>query len=468
MSFWTAQRLAQACGGTWLTEPRRPIAGASIDSREVHAGQLFFALRGERVDGHAYVAGAADRGGGAAVVEDVDAIGELPDGFGVLHVSDARKALIDLASAYRASRPDLAVVGVTGSNGKTTTVRLIHAALSGSKSGSCSRKSFNNDLGLPLTLLNAGERDDYVVCEMGASGPNEIARLASIARPNVGVVTSIGRAHMQGFGSIAGVVHEKGSLLLALDAEGLAVMPDDSPELDELARGVRAKLVRVGVGDRANVRVSGVRQDERGVCFDVEGFARAGTSLLGVHNARNAAMAMVVARHLGASDDSIFAGLASATPVEMRLNVERVETPVGAVTLVNDAYNANPDSMRAALATLAGMTPGLGGRRIAVLGDMLELGDASSDEHAALLAQIPAPVHAVHAIGDAMGGTRCSDPRVHSSVSLDDAATRAILDDLRAGDIVLLKASRGMRLERVGEALRAMAGVHSTPPMDGG
>ncbi len=470
MSFWRPDRLARECAGAWARLPGRPIGGASIDSRDVRTGQLFFALRGERVDGHEYVRAAGEHGAGAVVVQDAGVLDTLPDGVGMLVVGDVRTALRDLARAYRASCLGLAVVGVTGSNGKTTTVRLIHAALEGSMRGSCSPKSFNNELGLPLTLLNAREDDDYVVCEMGASGPGEIARLASIARPDFGVITSIGRAHLAGFGSLAGVVREKGALVHGLKAGGVGVIPDDSPQLDEFVRASRAELVRVGAGDRAGVRVSGVACDADGIGFEVEGIGNLCTRLLGTHNARNAAMAAVVARRLGAGLSSIREGLASAGAVEMRLAPEHVETPAGRITLVNDAYNANPDSMRAALATLAGIEPRDGGRRLAVLGDMLELGPAAHDEHAALLAGVPGGIERVFAVGGAMHAAApgSGDPRVHALESLDAHAIPTILAAIHDGDVVLLKGSRGMRLERVAEAMRSGSGVHSPQPTDRG
>ncbi len=470
MSEWTPESFARAASGSWLVEPARQIRGASIDTRELEPGQAFFALRGENVDGHAFAARAGELGASAVVVEDVEAIGAMPEGVGVLRVADARAALRDLAAACRASRPGLAVVGVTGSNGKTTTTRLIHAALSGEKRGTCSRRSFNNDLGVPLTLLNAGGDDDYVVCEIGASGPGEIARLAAIARPRVGVITSIGRAHIEGFGSLAGVVREKGSLILSLPAGALGVAPDDAPALDDLLASAGADVIRVGASDSAGARVSGITPDAGGVAFELEGFGPLRIPLLGAHNARNAAMAALVARRLGVSDEAIRAGLARAEGAEMRLAVEHVRFAGGAITLVNDAYNANPDSIRAALATLASMTPGAGGRRVAVLGDMLELGPGSDQEHRSLLASVPGSVGLVHAVGAAMNAAAAggSDARIRGAATLDEQATSAILDTLRPGDVVLLKGSRGMRLERLAEALRGGAGVHSPSPTDGG
>ncbi|MEZ6318664.1 MAG: UDP-N-acetylmuramoyl-tripeptide--D-alanyl-D-alanine ligase [Phycisphaerales bacterium] len=409
MSFWEFESVRLAMRARWLRppaeRPERPPMGASIDTRTLEAGQVFFALRGERVDGHQYLGQAAAAGASIAVVEDRDCALEGAGGMAVALVADGREALTRLAGAFRAASPTLKVVGVTGSNGKTTTTRLIHAALGTELRGTASRKSFNNQLGLPLTLLGARPGDQFVVCEMGTSSPGEIAALARVARPDVAVITSIGRAHLQELGSVEGVAREKASILEYAAENGVGVIPAGCAELERAVAGIKTlRVVRVGPGEGADVRWGAVRSGKTGVSFEVNGRERFRVRLMGAHNAHNGAVAVAVARRFGLSDESIRRGLGSAAGVEGRLERVTIESKRGAVVVIDDAYNANPESMRAALAALIATRMPAGGRRVAVLGDRLEWGAGGAAAHAEIAEMVRSSrsIHAAVLVGAAM------------------------------------------------------------------
>jgi len=445
---------ADAAGGRWINAGSRRITGASLDTRGLAPGQLFVALRGERTDGHRFLAAAHEAGASAALVEDesADAPADLPR----LVVRDCRRALRSLAVAHRAELRESGtrVIGVTGSNGKTTTVRFIHAAVSaGGLVGSHAEKSFNNDLGVPITLLNAAPRGGFVVCEIGTSAPGEIADLASLAQPDIGVITSIGRAHLEQLGSVEGIAREKASLLDHVCPGGLMVVSADAPALRPL---IPSGAVTVGIAGDADVLVE----------FDGGVGHAAGEELRpplpGRHHAVNAAIAVeVAARAFGVDRNAAARGIAGAEPPAMRLTRATVELRDGPVTVVNDAYNANPESMLAALEMLAAGDLDAPGtvRRVAVLGDMLELGEASAEVHAEIgrrLGPMRERIGLVCTVGRAMFEAKVAEAAREPEAT--DHACARIAGLVRAGDVVLIKGSRGVRLERVAEAIAARAG----------
>lgn len=458
MTWWTFETLRGATRGSWKHAPASPdarIPGArvSIDSRGVGAGEIFVAIRGERFDGHDFLDSAAKSGAAMLIVDEKSPIA-APKGVPTLAVSDTVRALADLAIAYRNSWSHTTVIGITGSNGKTTTCRLLHAALGSTQRGSCSQKSFNNHFGLPLTLLDVREGDDYVVCEMGTSNPGEIARLSEIARPDAAIITSIGRAHIEGLGGIEGIAAEKCAIAADMRPGGLLLTRD----IDGLARHIARTDVRhatFGSGADATHRITRVCAHSSGMSFEMAGNSYS-VPLSGEHNAMNAAGVVALARDMGLTTEAINAGLARTEQAEMRFAVERL----GDVTMVNDAYNANPDSVRASIRTFIDVTAGAR-RRILVLGDMLELGSVSEREHRLLGEDVGAEtgIDVIVTVGaQARHIGRAAAERnpmleAHAFDRADDGACAQIASMIRAGDAVLLKGSRGVGLERAAEAI---------------
>jgi UDP-N-acetylmuramoyl-tripeptide--D-alanyl-D-alanine ligase len=363
---------------------------------------------------------------------------------------------------------------VTGSNGKTTTCRLLETTLSLEMPGIASVKSFNNHIGLPLTLLRATPEHRFVICETGTSGPGEIAALTSIARPDIALITSVGRAHLEKLIDLAGVAREKASIARGLGPGGLLLASFDSAELRaELAAGSHAgRTATYGRTAGANHLVEAVKPtvvDERdGVAFRLDG-APFEVTLTGEHNALNAAATALVARSLGLDDDAIARGLRQAAPPPMRMQ----RSVVRGVTLWNDAYNANPESMAAAASDFLARAPD-DARRVLVLGDMLELGAGAEAAHEEVGRRIGAAgrvdlLCCVGGLARSIGvGLAARRPGIRiEAFDLEDEAPARVASLLAPGDWALLKGSRGVRLERVEEALRG-AVEHSDAPVGAG
>ena len=460
MTFWSPETLRATIGGTWAA--RQPhdavITGVSIDSRTIRRGQAFLAIRGDTHDGHAHVEGAARAGAPLAIIEGGHELSPLPRDLGVIRTLDTRRALLRLAAAYRRTLDRAKVIGVTGSCGKTTTTRLIESVLSRAMRGTASIKSFNNSIGVPLTILGASPADRYLVCEIGTNALGEVASLAEIVRPDIAVVVSVGREHLEGLGSLERIAREEAAQAEFLEPGGVAIICADAPHLPQQVEALRAergfKVLSFGLSPTADLRVGGVRPGLEGVRFTINGRAEYHVPLLGAHNAVNAAAAVAVGMRLGIDESTIAQGLAAARPADMRM--EPLEA--GGVRILSDAYNANPDSMLAALATLEALPAA---RKIAVLGDMLELGDESPALHEEVLrraATIP-DVAALILVGPLMAAAaeRLEDPRIVLIPDLDPAGAAAAADRIAPGDLVLLKGSRRMRLERLIPVLRARA-----------
>jgi UDP-N-acetylmuramoyl-tripeptide--D-alanyl-D-alanine ligase len=471
VSLWSWDRIRSLAGGRWLVEPGAgsPVpAGAAIDTREVRPGNIFVAFRGERADGHAFIPDAAGAGAAMAVATDAAAV-PANTGVPVLLVGDATRALTDLARFWRHAVPGLRVIGITGSNGKTTTCRLMHAAAcdeaAGGLRGTAPSRSFNNQLGVPITILSARPDDRVLVCEIGMSTPGEIAARCAVAEPDAAIITTVGEAHLEGLGSMGAIAAEKASIAAGIGPEGIVVIPSGLGLLDAAlaAQGTRARVVRVGQNAAANARLTDVRPTGGGTAFQVDGVPFE-IPLPGIHNASNAALCVVMARWLGVPDDAIRTGLARAAPVPMRLERSVIATDPP-ITLINDAYNANPGSVRAALRVLA-ETPAAG-RRVAVLGDMLELGDFASAAHADILRGANAAgIDAVLTVGPRFAAASGADATAradHAEAEVDDAALGRIAAMVRPGDTVLVKGSRGVRLERVVRLLEGRGAAARRP-----
>ncbi|HET6427012.1 MAG TPA: UDP-N-acetylmuramoyl-tripeptide--D-alanyl-D-alanine ligase [Phycisphaerae bacterium] len=451
------EEIRLAVRGRWRWPARTvTVEGVCTDSRRVRGGSLFVALKGDSFDGHDFLAAAAAGGCVAAVVNlksplEQDLLKRFAGG--VIGVADTTEALGELASHCRGQMA-ATVVAVTGSNGKTTVKRMIDHILSRRLRGRASPGSYNNAVGVPLTLFEVAPDDDYVICELGSNAPGEIASLARIARPNVAVITSVGPAHLEKLIDLEHVAIEKASLLGALVPNGAAVVWADSPEL---ARALRAyggvSLIRFGAAGDAHLRLTAYEPAPGGCRLEVNGRTRTALPAPGRHNALNALAAMAVAQRFGFGVDEAAAALADFAGAGMRLE----PIHAGSVTIINDAYNANPASLAAAAESLASFA---GRRKVLVAGDMLELGPDSERLHFQAgrdLARTPLDV--VVGVGElggllAAGAAEAGTVRTERIASVE-AARGALPALLAGGDVVLLKGSRGMAMERLVEPIRA-------------
>ena len=438
--------------------------GVGIDSRRVGPGELFVAIRGPRHDAHAFLADAIAAGAAALLVERDAALPAALGGAAAIAVDDTTRALGALAAGHRRGfRGPL--VAVTGSNGKTTTKEMCAAILSAGAPCLKTEGNLNNQFGLPLTLLRLGPEHRAAVVEIGMNHPGEIAPLAAIAAPTVAVVTNVGTAHIENMGSREGIAREKGALFEALGPDGVAVANADDPlVLAQLGR-TRARALRFGSAPGADLRAEGVTPlGAGGVAFELATPAgRAAVRVAGVGRIPvvNALAAAAAALAAGAPLDQIAAGLASYRPPAGRL--EPLALPRDVIVL-NDSYNANPQSMEVALRSLAELK---GGRRaLAVIGDMGELGATAPDAHRAagrLAAELG--LDFVFALGEhagevVAGALEGGMDRARAISSLDaDEITARIRAVLRGSDRVLVKGSRAMRMERIVQALAAAEGA---------
>lgn len=442
-----------------LLGPDAEVLGVAIDSRQVRRGDLFVAIAGEHVDGHDYVATAAARGAsGALVTRRVDS--DLPQ----VLVTDATLALGDLASAVRAQR-NVRVVGITGSNGKTTVKTLIAAILRRHGRTHVSAGNHNNELGLPLSVLSMPADTQFAVFEMGAGKPGDIAYLAAIARPDIGVITLVAPAHLERLGSVEGVAETKGALYQALTADGVAIINADDAFAAFFAglAGAR-KVVHFGLTHTAEVTARDIRASEDGSRFVLvtpQGEVEVSLQLPGRHNVLNALAAVAVALALDVPLATIGAGLAHAEGVPGRLQRWRAGS---GWTMIDDTYNANPSSMAAAIDTLL-LAPG---EHWLVLGDMAELGSDARALHTVLGEHArDAGVNRLFAVGP-LGAATVAAFGAGAEHFADQAALAAALRlQLHAGVTCLFKGSRSAGMERVLAALDDDA-VAPAAPADGG
>ena len=460
----TGGRLHRATGDERVT-------AVEFDSRAVAPGGLFLALPGERVDGHDFAASAVAAGAVAVLAaREVDApavvVPPAPRGVGgdvtatrgsylAEHDRDGSgaavlAALARLAAHNVAALPATTVVGVTGSSGKTSTKDLLAAVLAPLGPTVAPPGSFNNELGLPWTALRADAGTRHLVLELSARGRGHIAALCAIAQPRIGVVLNVGSAHLGEFGSADAIAAAKGELVEALPAGadgGVAVLNADDPRVAAMAARTRARVVPVGLGAAALVRAEDVTLDAGRARFRLvapQGAADVALRLVGAHHVGNALAAAAVALELGGTPDGVAAALSAAGPAS-RWRMEVTERPDG-VTVVNDAYNANPESMRAALQALVGI--GGGTRRTwAVLGPMGELGAASAAAHAGVAAA--AAELGVHELVT----VDAPDYRAGRAAAGVDGALALLQAELEPGDVVLVKASRAAGLDRLASAL---------------
>jgi UDP-N-acetylmuramoyl-tripeptide--D-alanyl-D-alanine ligase len=445
----------------------RALARVGTDSRTTTGEDLFVALSGERHDGNHFALDALARGARAlllrgrpgdaaseSLVADVRRAGG--DDVSVALVADPLEALANLAAWRRACFTG-PVIGVTGSSGKTSTKETLATLLARVLPVAKSPASFNNAIGVPRTILDAAPDARALVLELGTNAPGEIEGLCRIARPTDGIVTGIGRAHLAGLGSEEGIAHEKGALPAALPLGGVCVLPHDDRFRDALAARTAARVVTFGERDGADVVAAGAWLHQEGTSFLLRGplvgaERQVTVPLLGAHAARNVAAALALALARGFPLEQLLTGLPLLEPVRGRMQ----RLVAGGVTFLDDSYNANPDSMRAGLAVLAGLPAR---KRVFVLGGMHELGASSDRLHREVGELAASSVDVFVAIGELARPAALAaryagfDPaRLHVAADIDDAVG-ALIALVAPGDVVLVKASRAARLERVAEAL---------------
>jgi UDP-N-acetylmuramoyl-tripeptide--D-alanyl-D-alanine ligase len=454
----TLAEVADAVGGELhdVPDPLARVTGdVELDSRRIGPGGLFVALAGERVDGHVHAAGAV--GAGA-----VGVLAARPVGVPAVVVPDVPAALADLARAVLDRLPDVTVVGVTGSSGKTSTKDLLAQLLAELGPTVAPPGSFNNELGHPYTVLRSTVDTRYLVLEKSARGVGHVAWLTRIARPRIGVVLNVGTAHLGEFGSRENIARAKGELVEALPADGVAVLNADDPLVLAMADRTAARVVTVGLAETADVRAVDVTLDERGTpsyeLVTAAGSVPITLAVHGEHQVGNSLAAAAVAVELGMPLPAVADALGRARALS-RWRMEVTERSDG-VLVVNDAYNANPESMAAALRALTTMARGR--RSWAVLGEMGELGPAAADEHRRI-GELTAELGVDRVVVVGPGAQPMHAAAREGAVHVDDAdaAIALLRAQLRPEDVVLVKASRAAGLERVAIALAQPVGAAS-------
>jgi UDP-N-acetylmuramoyl-tripeptide--D-alanyl-D-alanine ligase len=452
MAVLSIEDIIEGTGGKLLSENSRTFTGVSIDSRTIGSGEIFFALKGERFDGHAFLEDALEKGSGAVVESSPVTI---PEKKVVIYVGDSLRSLQDLARFLR-KRRDIPVVAVTGSNGKTTTKEMAHAILSRKFRTLKNEGNLNNHIGLPLSLMKMTPDDELIVLEMGMNALGEIRKLCEIAIPSHGVITNIGSAHLGRLGSLEAV---RAAKLEVLDAINVAVVNGDDSFLMEGVKGIKefnGRIITFAVHNDADVKASYIKTTEGGSSFILnirdEGSIPVSLGVHGYFNIYNALAAAAVSYSLGIPPEEIKTALESFRSFSMRFEV----TKKGSVTLINDAYNANPSSMKESLKELIRLSEGK--RSVAVLGDMFELegfGESAHREIGKEICQVGVDVFV--AVGEMMHAAaeecvkakdRGFTPEVHIFKKSDEAREN-IMEIITSGDTVLIKGSRTMLMEKV-------------------
>jgi len=450
----TLARIAEFISAAGEFAPEEVACGYSIDSRTVGLGQLFFAVKGERLDGHDFVEQALEKGAAGAVVRK-DRLGRYPQQARLLAVEDTLVALQTLATAARKlwGKP---LIAVTGSAGKTTTKEAIAHVLGARFRVLKSEGNFNNHFGLPLMLLKLEPEHDLAVIEMGMSHAGEIRALAKIAQPEIGVVTNVAAVHLEFFDSLAGIARAKYELVESLPGSGTVVLNADDEYVSQFGRGFKGKVVMYGTRTAADVRAEKIQsQGAQGTEFDVVvGSVRehATLPLVGEHNVLNALAAVAVGLERGLKPSEAIAELYTLAPADKRGQVLQL----GNITVINDCYNSNPKALEAMVDALAAMRAK---RRIVVAGEMLELGPAGEEMHRQAGQHVADKkidvLLGVRGLARSMvEGARQAGTRSEFVASPEEAG-EWLAREARDGDVVLLKASRGVKLEKALEAWKA-------------
>ncbi len=455
MNLTIAEILQAAQGDLIEGNPNTVITRVSTDSRIIKKGDLFVALVGEKFDGHNFLENVCQQGAiGAVVSKPVADFSQLAPPI-IVQVSDTLVALGDIANCHR-RKFDLPIIAITGSNGKTTTKDITTSVLAQRFSVFKSEKSYNNQIGIPSRLMQLSETNEIAVLEIGTSWPGEIERLSQITAPTVGVITNIGPAHLELLGSIEGVAEEKGALLAHVKH---AILNADDPMTPRLAGRVCGQITTFGWQTDADISASEIEIDRFGnpaFTLKISGdeIDRVHLPCLGKHNIYNALAAVSVGVWAGLAPTEICIGLEHFQPADMRME------PIAHndLLIINDAYNSNPESLKSALAFLSDIE--INGKRIAILGDMLELGEASDAFHLKAGKAVPTNIDLLITVGPHSREIACgAEGRVEFITSCDtpQQAARDLIEYARPGDAVLIKGSRGIKLEQVLEELMGIA-----------
>lgn len=458
--MFTIGQAVDAMTGTLINETMqrraRAIVGVSTDSRMIKPDEVFVALKGDRFDGHEFVSDALAAGAAGAIVAETwyrAHARELPPDATVIAVPDTLQALQALATVYR-SQFTLPVVGITGTNGKTTTKEMVAAVLSTQYRTLKTPGNLNSQVGVPLVLFQLNRSHEAAVLELSMSHPGELTRLARMARPTVGVITNVGPAHLESLGSVEAVARAKGELLDYLPPDGTAVLNADDPLVMAQRFRTAAQLVTFGLTPAADIRAVELDVQLTGTTFRLSDGPVFRLTIPGGHQVSNALAAIAVGRLFGVEIAAMQEALETVQPPAMRMHYRMV----GGRHLLNDAYNANPVSARAALSTLARATQG---RRIAVLGDMLELGAGSEQAHREVGRAVPGAADLLITVGErarsiADGAREAGmDEQAIVVCQTNDDASACLLAAAQPGDAILIKGSRGMKMEDIVVALTA-------------
>ena len=442
------------CGQIISGNRTAKIKGISTDSRTIKPGDLFFALKGERFDGHQFVTHVMNTGAMGAVISNEYKIESEYENFSIIQVKDTTTALGDLAKYYR-QKLSAKIIGITGSNGKTTTKEMTYHLLSNFGSVAKSQKSFNNFIGVPVTIFEIENRHQYGVLEMGTNAPGEIRRLSEISAPDVAVIVNISKTHLEGLKSIEGVAQAKTEILENLRKGGVFVYNADNPWCTKIASGFKGETVGFGFNSLAHIKCTNVKKKDKGYIFELNEHFKISLPVPGYHNITNCLASFAICKALGQDISRAKDAFSSFKLPSMRIEQQRI----GNITVINDAYNANPESVRAALQYLSEIEAA--GRKVFVCGDMLELGNEAAQLHKEIGETVShLNIDLLWTVGKyaseiakAVKSSGTSERQVISFQNVSDI-TATEINELRENDIVLIKGSRGMHMENIIEKFK--------------
>lgn len=446
MAIFTIPEVVSATGGKLMGTENRNFTGVATDTRKIQPGDLFIALQGERFDGHDFICQAVERGARGLLASRTDAA--IPAGIPVVYVEDTLQGLQQLARFHRL-RFSIPVIAVTGSNGKTTTKDMIASVLASRFHVLKTEANFNNEIGLPLTLLNLDSSHEAAVVEMGMRGQGQIRAMAQIALPTMAVVTNVSETHIELLGSIENIAAAKAELVEAIPENGVVFLNGDNSYVKDMGLKSKARVVQYGVEGNWDVRADNIQNDGAKMTFACHGQAAftAMVPVVGRHNVYNALAAIAVGLEMKLTGEEIKLGLQAFSVGAMRLSIEKR----GKYVVINDAYNASPLSMSAAIDTLAEVAQG---RSIAVLGDMLELGHIAVEAHQRIGRKLAERgIKIVVTVGELARNIAESAHEYGVAVAIacqtHSEAIKILQQYIKSGDTLLIKGSRGMKMEQI-------------------